>query len=165
MFGSGDVVINGNGVACVIDRMEKIKMPHSKVRKEYYVMHDLIKDDNVYYIPAESESKMRFPISKGEAKKLLDSIVKLKPIEIKEERFRDNEYREFIKQSSPEMLVSLLKFFVNRKNNRQTIGKTLSTIDEKYMKQASRNLFSELSCSLELEYDEVERLVFDKISN
>lgn len=165
MFGSGDVVINGNGVACVIDRMEKMKMPHSKIRKEYYVMHDLIKDDNVYYIPAESESSMRSPISKGEAQKLIEGIVELTPVEIKEERFRDNEYRDIIKQSSPENLVSLLKFFVNRKNSRQNVGKTLSTIDEKYMKQASRNLFSELSCSLELEYDEVERLVLDKISN
>ena len=51
MYQEGDKVINSNGVACVIDRIERMKMPHSKVRKNYYVMHDLQKSDNVYYIP------------------------------------------------------------------------------------------------------------------
>ena len=45
-----------------------------------------------------------------------------------------------------------------------SVGKTLPAIDEKYMKLASRNLFSELSCSLSLPIDEVESIVIEKIS-
>ena len=70
MYQEGDKVINSNGVACVIDRIERMKMPHSKIRKNYYVMHDIQKSDNVYYIPQENEENMRSPMTKAEAEGL-----------------------------------------------------------------------------------------------
>ena len=163
MFKEDEKVIS-NGVACVIDRIEKMRIPHSKVRRNYYVMHDIIKEDNVYYIPTDNEGNMRYPITKEEATRLLDSIDDIEQIEIGLERFRDEEYRKCIKESSPQMLVAMLKYFQKKKKERMSAGKTLSAIDEKYMKLASRNLFSELSCSLSLPIDEVESIVIEKIS-
>ncbi|MGN1127131.1 MAG: hypothetical protein ACI4RI_06795, partial [Ruminococcus sp.] len=153
-----------NGVACVIDRIERMRIPHSKVRRNYYVMHDICKEDNVYYIPTDSEGNMRYPITREEATNLLDSIDDIEQIKIGMERFRDEEYRKGIKESSPQMLVAMLKYFQKRKKERISAGKTLSSIDEKYMKLASRNLFSELSCSLSISVEEVESIINRKIS-
>lgn len=164
MFKEDEKVINNNGIACVIDRIERMRTPYSKVRRNYYVMHDICKEDNVYYIPTDSEGNMRYPITKEEATDLLDSIDDIEQIEIGLERFRDEEYRKCIKESSPQMLVAMLKYFQKKKKERMSAGKTLSAIDEKYMKLASRNLFSELSCSLSLPIDEVESIVIEKIS-
>ncbi|MGN0476753.1 MAG: hypothetical protein ACI4HM_05360, partial [Ruminococcus sp.] len=134
------------------------------VRRNYYVMHAICKEDNVYYIPTDREENMRYPITKEEATDLLDSIDDIEQIKIGIERFRDEEYRKYIKGSSPQMLVAMLKYFQNKKKDRLNAGKTLSSIDEKYMKLASRNLFSELSCSLSLPIEEVESIIIKKIS-
>ena len=164
MFKESEKVINSNGIACVIDRIERMKMPYTKVRKNYYVMHDITNKDNVYYVPTDNFESMRYPLTTDEATDLIDSIDDIEQIEIGMERFRDEEYRKCIKESSPQMLVAMLKYFQNKKKERMSAGKTLPAIDEKYMKLASRNLFSELSCSLSLPIDEVESIVIEKIS-
>ncbi len=163
MFKEDEKVINSNGIACVIDRIERMKIPHSKVRKNYYVMHDLIKTDNIYYIPTDSEGSIRYPLTKTQAQNLIEKIDDIQQINVCTERFRDEEYRKCLKESSPETLIAMLKFFTVRKNERSIAGKSLSAIDEKYMKIASRNLFSELSCSLSLPVEEVENMVYEKI--
>lgn len=163
MFKESEKVINSNGIACVIDRIERMKMPHTKVRKNYYVMHDIINKDNVYYIPTDSEGSMRYPLSNEEANALIDSIDDIEKIEIEIERFRDEEYRKCIKESSPKTLIAMLKYFKERKKSRLSMGKTLSSVDERYMKLVSRNLFSELSCSLSIPVEEVESIITDKI--
>lgn len=163
MFKEDEKVIS-NGVACVIDRIEKMRIPHSKVRRNYYVMHDIIKEDNVYYIPTDNEGNMRYPITKEEATRLLDSIDDIEQINVETGRFRDEEYRNYLKGSSPQLLVAMLKYFQKKKKERLSAGKTLSTIDERYMKLVSRNLFSELSCSLSVPVEEVESIIFEKIS-
>ena len=98
MYQEGDKVINSNGVACVIDRIERMKMPHSKIRKNYYVMHDIQKSDNVYYIPQENEENMRSPMTKAEAEGLIDNIPQVDPIDVKFDRFRDEAYRKWLEE-------------------------------------------------------------------
>lgn len=164
MYQEGDKVINSNGVACVIDRIERMKMPHSTVRKNYYVMHDIQKSDNVYYIPQENEEKMRTPMTREEAMGLIDNIPEVNPIDIKFDRFRDEAYRKCMKDASPEVLVAMLKYFIDRKKKRQRIGKTLSAVDEKYMRISSRNLYCELSCSMDISVEEAEQLVLNNIA-
>lgn len=164
MYQEGDKVINSNGVACVIDRIERMKMPHSTVRKNYYVMHDIQKADNVYYIPQENEEKMRTPMTREEAMGLIDNIPEVSPIDVKFDRFRDEAYRKCMKDASPEVLVAMLKYFIDRKKARQRIGKTLSAVDEKYMRISSRNLYCEISCSMDISVEEAEKLVLDNIA-
>lgn len=164
MYQEGDKVINSNGVACVIDRIERMKMPHSKIRKNYYVMHDIQKSDNIYYIPQENEENMRLPMTKAEAEGLIDNIPQVDPIDVKFDRFRDEAYRKCMKEATPEVLVAMLKYFVARKKKRQRVGKSLSAIDEKYMRISSRNLFSELSCSMDISVEEAEDLVYGNFS-
>ena len=164
MFKEGEKVINNNGVACIIDRIEKMKIPHSKIHKNYYIMHDILKKDNVYYIPVESESSMRYPITKEDAKSLIKSISSIEKITVGPERFRDEEYRKCLRGSDPTTLIAMLKFFADRKVERANSGKTLSAVDEKYMKLATRNLYSELSCSLEASVDEVEAIINENIA-
>jgi CarD family transcriptional regulator len=86
-------------------------------------------------------------------------------MDVTKERFRDETYRQGIKSCSPEVLIGMLKFFYMRKCKRISAGKNLSSVDEKYMKIASRNLFSELSCSLAIPFEEVESIVYSKIKN
>ncbi len=117
MYQEGDKVINSNGVACVIDRIERMKIPHSKIRKNYYVMHDIQKSDNVYYIPQENEENMRSPMTKAEAEGLIDNIPQVDPIDVKFDRFRDEAYRKCMKEATPEVLVAMLKYFVARKKS------------------------------------------------
>ncbi len=163
MFKVDEKVVNSNGITCVIDRIERMRIPYSKVRKDYYIMHDLIHTGDVFYVPTDTDKSMRYPMSTDEAKSLINSIEEIDTLKIPVERFRDEEYRKCIKECSPERLVSLLKFFIERKNRLLSLGKNLSSMDEKYMRLASRNLFCELACSLSLPVDEVENLVIAKI--
>lgn len=162
MFGIEEKVINGNGIACVIDRIELMKIPHSKIKKDYYVMHDLHNSDNIFYIPTDSEN-IRYPLTMSQAKELIESIKDIQQIKVSAERFRDEIYRNCLKESSPKTLIAMLKFFVYKKKERSSIGKSLPAIDEKYMKLTSRNLFSELSCSLSMPVEEVERIIYQQI--
>ena len=162
MFSEGDRVIS-NGVVCVIDRIERMNIPHTKLRKNYYVMHDAIKSDNVFYIPVDGDRQMRYPMEKAEAQSLIERIPEIEKITITSERFRDEDYRKCIKESSPEGLVASLKFFIDRKLEKSSNGKTLSAVDEKYMKIVTRNLYSELASSLEIPVEEVGVVVSEKI--
>lgn len=165
MFKVGDTVVNTNGITCIIDRIERMKTPYSKTRREYYVMHDIFNSANVYYIPTVSERTMRSPLSFEEAQKLIENIPQTETVTIKTERFRDNDYREYLKSNSPYTLVGLVKYFNERKTTRASAGKTLSSIDEKYLKITSKNLFSELAYALSVTPDEAEKLVYSKINN
>lgn len=163
MFKVDEKVVNSNGITCVIDKIERMKIPYTKVRKDYYIMHDLIHTDNVFYIPTDTEKSMRYPMTADEANSLINNIQDIEVMKVSAERFRDEEYRKCIKECSPTVLVGMLKFFKSRKDRRMSVGKSLSSLDEKYMRLASRNLFSELSCSLSLPVDEVENIVYGKM--
>ena len=163
MFKVDEKVVNSNGITCVIDRIERMRIPYSKVRKDYYIMHDLVHTGDVFYVPTDNETSMRYPMTTDEARSLIKSIDDIDKLKIPVERFRDEEYRKCIKECSPERLVSMLKFFVERKNKRMSLGKSLSSLDEKYMRLASKNLFCELAFSLSLPVDEVENMIIAKI--
>ena len=57
-----------------------------------------------------------------------------------------------------------MKTIYQRKEERLNQGKKLSATDEKYFKLAQDNLQTELSISLEIPVNEMERYILDKIN-
>ena len=83
---------------------------------------------------------------------------------MEDEKLREQTYKDCIKSCQCRKLLSLMKTIYQRKEERLNQGKKLSATDEKYFKLAQDNLQTELSISLEIPVNEMERYILDKIN-
>ena len=84
-------------------------------KKQYYTLRSVEDAADKAYIPTEDESNIRRPVSREEALTLIGRMPQIEELEIKNEKFREQEYRQCIADFCPENWVRVLKTTYNRK--------------------------------------------------
>ena len=77
---------------------------------------------------------------------------------------RESMYKEAIKSCDCRELVKIIKNLQSRKLKRLSEGKKTTATDEKYIKIAEENLYSELAFAVGREIKEMQQLVSDKFA-
>lgn len=166
MFQPGDLVVYGAAGVC---RVEEIGCPDSGAAsrdREYYLLKPL-QQDGVIYTPVDSEkAPIRRVISTEEAEALID----LMPT-IGEDIFRAptvqalaQRYQDAVRGGDCRNLVGVVKSIYAKRRQAEARNRRLGMVDERYMKQAERLLYGELSAALGIPFDEVEPYIARRIS-
>lgn len=165
MFTKGDYVVYGStGICEVLDvtTMDLSGVPEDKV---YYILHPYKKKGSEIFTPVENKRTiMRNLILKKDAEELLKNISNIETFKIPNEKFREERYKECVRGCDCLEMMMLVKTLLQRKRERLTQGKNFPATDEKYLRIAEENLYSELAMSLNMEKEAIRDRVSSEVS-
>ena len=156
MFQNGDYVVYGcKGIHKIIDKTT-LNMDGVSKNKEYYVMQPYDKPSGSVYAPVDAQKiNMRKIMSKEEAKAFIKTVPGIGILDIKNNKQREDAYKECIRSCDPDELMRVIKTLYVRKEERISQGKKLTLTDSHYMQQAEGILYDELALVLDMPKDNV----------
>ena len=160
MFSVGDKIVYGENGVCTVEKIEPLGNTGANKGMLYYHLSPLI-GSGTYFAPVDSGAYMRLVISREEAEALIDSMPNIEPAICNDNRFNhvDAFYKELFRQHSNEALVAIVKGLRCRMAQR----KSRSSRAEATLKRARDMLHGELSVALDLDLDQVENYITERI--
>ena len=151
----GDFVVHKSGKVCQIDAAETMDLTGSP--KMYFVLIPVRDKTERIYVPAENaEILLRPAISREEAMELIKSI---EPLQIQNERQREQEYRSAFYTQNYVNMVRIAKDLHRRKEHRIAIGKTLPSRDAQMMTMVEKAFEEGMSVALGVAPEEVKDII------
>lgn len=162
MFEKGNFVVNANNGICEIQDMVKMNMSGST--KEYYLLVPVDEKTAKVYIPVDTASqRIRHAMNNAEALEFIKEIRNIDEVYIENEKEREKTYKEALSSCDPKRLVGIIKTLYLRKQQRVDAGKKNTAVDERYFKLAENHLHSELAFALEIDKNEVAKLIVSNL--
>lgn len=166
MFEVGEFVVYGSKGVCQITDISHIDISGADKNRLYYVLSPVGDRNAKIYAPTDNQKiTMRKVISKEEADKLISELPEIELLWVPDDKQREAKYKEVMRTCDYRAWVSIVKTLYLRKKERTAQGKKITALDERYMKAAENELYSELSLTLGIPKDEMEDYIKDKIKN
>lgn len=164
MFEKGEYVVYGSTGVCEVMDITTMDLEGVPKDRLYYVLHPYAQKDGRIFIPVDNEKNViRRILSKKEADNLIDDIPNIDEFWISNDKLREVKYKECIRSCECREWIRIIKTLYLRKQERLANGKKITATDSRYFKQAEENLYSELSISLNIPKEEMEKYITDKI--
>lgn len=166
MFEVGEFVVYGSKGVCRIVDISHIDISGADKDRLYYVLSPIGDKNAKIYAPTDNPKiTMRKVISKEEADKLILELPEIELLWVPDDKQREAKYKEVMRTCDYRAWVSIVKTLYLRKKERTAQGKKITALDERYMKAAENELYSELSLTLGIPREEMEDYIKDKIKN
>jgi CarD family transcriptional regulator len=156
MYQINELVVFGNNGVCKIENIGVPGISGIVKDMQYYTLTPIFSKGSVIYTPvANSKVSMRKIITIEEAQELMDNIQSIPIMKIESEKYLDEKYRSAISSQKCEDLLQIIKTVYIKQQQKESEGKKLGQVDERYMKQAEDMLYNELSIVLDLSKEKV----------
>lgn len=123
--------------------------------KQYYTLQSVEDAGDKAYVPAEDETNIRRPVSRDEALDLIRRMPDIEILQVRNEKFREQEYKECIADFCPENWVKVLKTTYKRTKSRGSI----TSLDRKYQVLLEHALYSEFAFALGIPAGEMQKFI------
>ena len=165
MFSKGQKVVYGQtGVCEITDICDKELTPFNV--KTYYVLKPIYQQNSTIYCPIDNDKvHMRNIMTKEQAEKLIELIptVKTKDFSGDAQKEVAEEYRKAVNCDDCSELIVLTMSIYAKKQAAKEMNKKIGTVDERYMQRAEELLFGELAASLEIDANEVQEYIKNRL--
>lgn len=163
MFEIGEYVVFGTEGVCTVEAIGPLDMEGVSKEKLYYTLAPVGRvGNNRIFAPVESKRVvMRRIITEPEARDLIRIIDDIEPLEVADDKRREETYKAILQSCDYIKIVQLIKGIYARRVARHEIGKKLPAIDERYFSMAENSLYSELSFPLNIHKDEVRDYIIE----
>lgn len=165
MFQAGELVMYGTAGVCRVEGITKPKLTPGERNREYYLLKPL-HQDGVIYSPVDSgKVPIRPVMSRQEAEALIDLIPTIQAEAWKAPTLQalTQRYQSVISGHDSRELVELTMSIYTKRRQAEAQNRRLGMVDERYMKQAERLLFGELSVALDIPFEEVEPYIAKRV--
>ncbi|MDC7291058.1 CarD family transcriptional regulator [Blautia schinkii] len=160
MFKKGDYIVYGHTGICQVLDVTTMDMDGISKDRLYYVLRPDGETDGKIFTPVDNTRLViRRILSKQEAEDLLDIIPEIEAIDTPDDKLREEKYKQCIKSCDCRDLVRIIKTIYQRKTTRVSNGKKVTATDERYLKLAEENLYSELSKLLGIPKNKMESYI------
>lgn len=143
MFKISDTVVYGSGQLCVISDIKEVSFGSTK--NLYYILKPVYDKNSTVYHPVEGgEAKMRMPLAKEKAKKILagtDFTLEWNGFDPLRKEYFDG----ILKEANPEKLVALMRLIYSKRRELAQSGKRLRAADEKAFNEACFSVSEEFA--------------------
>lgn len=165
MFGKGEYVVYGNAGVCEIMDVAPLDMEGVTKNRLYYILSPRHQKDSKIFTPVDSnKTVMRAILTKEEADALIENILDIEELWVKDNKQREEKYKETMRSCDCRDWIKVIKALYVRKQERIAQGKKTTAMDDKYLKIAEDNLFSELSVALRIPKEEMERYITERVT-
>lgn len=162
-FDVGDLVVYGTRGVCRVKEISEMQAPSGMMR-DYYTLEPLFLSDSTIYSPVDNKKViMRQVVTREYAMQLIDDIPNIETLKIKDDKQREAALHDCVSTCDLRELVKIIKTLYDRRKQREAAGKKATSVDEKYLKIAENNLYSELSIPLEIPVEEMEEYINHRI--
>lgn len=155
MLNRGDAVVYKCKGLYRVEDIGTLDFSFVDTSKQYYTLKSVEDDKDKAYIPTDDKTGIRRPVSREEAMELLDRLPDIEMLRVKNEKFREQEYKECISDYCPESWVRVLKTTYSRTRSRGSI----TSLDRKYQMMLEHALYSEFSFALGIPEGEMPKVI------
>ena len=157
-------MIYGRVGICRVKGVTTMEMPGVPGDRLNYVLSPNGKSNGTIYTPVDGMKQVLRPVmTKEEAENLIDSLPEIEELSIDNEKLREEKYKECMRTCDGTELFRIIKTIYSRKRKRLKSGKRVTAVDERYMKLAEDNLYSELSLLLGVPKEKMVSYISEKI--
>lgn len=162
MYKIGECIIYGNKGVCKVDSI--CTMGSGKETQDYYCLIPASDSAGRIFTPINNDKViMRKLLSREEAMELIESIPEIEQLAIEDEKQREMDYKKAIHSCNCRTLISVIKTVYCRKQERLAKGMKSTVIDDRYLKEAENNLYSELALAIGKDKSEIPEFVIGRI--
>lgn len=149
MFEIGEYVVYGSKGVCQIEDISHVDIPGASKDRLYYVLRQHDNGSGKIYVPTDNEKiVMRKVITREAAEDLIRRMPQIEQMWVDNDKQRESMYKEAMRTCDYNEWVSMIKTLYFRKKERTAQGKKVTALDERYLKAAENELYSELSLIL-----------------
>lgn len=131
--------------------------------KDYYKISPISDQSLIINIPTDNDCIKDIP-TKEEALNIIESIPNVKEIN-SDDKSLENIYKELLATEDILDLVKIIKTTYLRNKKRLDSGKKIGDKDDSYFQKAEKYLYSTLSVSLNMTYEECREYVINNLTN
>ena len=164
MFEVGEYIVYGIKGVFRIEDITHIDLSGVDKERLYYVLAPIGEGSGRIYAPTDNRKvTMRRVISKEEANQLIEELPQIELLWVPDDRQREAKYKEALGTCDYRAWVSIVKTLYLRKQERVAQGKKITALDERYMRTAENELYSELSLTLGIPKSEMEAYIKERL--
>ena len=164
MFEGGEYIVYGVKGVYRIEDITHIDISGADKNRLYYVLAPIGDGGGKIYAPTDNQKiTMRKVITKEEANQLIEELPDIELLWVPDDRQREAKYKEALNTCDYRAWVSIVKTLHLRKQERTAQGKKITALDERYMRTAENELYSELSLTLGVPKDEMEGYIKERL--
>ncbi len=164
MFEAGELIMCGGHGVCRVTAITGNPIDKKDLKRKYYILEPVFEKGSTIYTPVDNEKVvMRKIMDEKAAKLLIGRIPDMETVWIKEEKTREQMYKEAIRTYDCQSLVRIIKTLYLRRQDRVQQGKKVLSSDEHYLKKAEELLYSEMSLALSIPKKSVEGYIYKQI--
>lgn len=166
MFETGEYIVYGKTGICQVMGVTTMDMEGIPKDRLYYILRPEGETEGTIFTPVDNKKMvMRRLLTKEEAEELIDEIPDMDVLGIENEKLREEAYKECIRSCQCRELLRMIKTIRFRKRDRLARGKKATSTDEKYLKAAEENLYTELSMLLGIPKSQVDGYIGERIKS
>ena len=166
MYSAGELVVYGFHGVCRVLGVEHQRRAGSSM--SFLVLVPVEQEGSRYLVPYHNEAAMAKvrPVMCPEA---LEQLFRSERVQsggwISDENIRKLRYRELITSGDPEALMQMLFTLYQHHSVKQAAGRRLHLADENFLKDAEKQLASEISVVLKISEAEARAYLQEKLNN
>lgn len=165
MFEKGTFIVYGNTGVCEIKDITTINVKGAPKDKLYYILSPRHHKESKIFTPVDSDKTiMRLVLTKEEADALINDIPSIEELWVSNDKLREEKYKETMRSCQCKDWIKIIKTLYLRREERIAQGKKTTAMDEKYLRMAEENLYSELSLALGMPKEEIEGYIARRIA-
>ena len=159
MLDRGDAVVYKCRGLYKVEEVGTLDFLYSDSGRVYYTLQSVEDAGDRVYVPADDETHIRRPVSREEALALIGRMPDIEALHVKNEKLREQEYKDCISGYSPEGWVRVLKTAYSRTKSRGSV----TSVDRKYQILLEHALYSEFSYALGLPRGQVPGFITEHV--
>lgn len=165
MFETGDYIVYGSTGICQVMGVTTMNMDGIPKDRLYYVLRPDGQAEGKIFTPVDNvKLVMRRVMTQKDAEDLINEIPDIETLDIADDKLREEKYKECLRSCESREMIRIIKTIYLRKKERFAKGKKVTATDERYLKQAEENLYSELSMLLGVPKNKMESYITARIN-
>jgi len=165
MFQPGELVVYGSTGVCRVESIDRPNITGTDRNRQYYILKPLYQDGVIYTPVDNAKVPIRMVITLEEAEALIELIpsIQAKPHQAATLQALAQHYQSSVRSHDCKDLIELMMSIYAKQKQAEAQKRRLGMVDERYMKQAERLLYGELSVALGIAFDEVQPYIARRI--
>lgn len=160
MYRIGEYVIGSQGGVCRIENLRQWDKEGGQKEKWYYTLQPVFDQRGKRFMPMERmEVCVRYLTEKKELERLLEDGKKAKPLIVKNEKLREEVYKDAMRKYSCEEWIRMIRTMEGRRLKRRCQGKLITALDGRYLRLAQRYLAEESAVVFQITLNEAMELL------
>lgn len=165
MFQPEELLVYGTTGVCRVEEITTPDITRADRGRRYYLLKPLYQD-GVIYAPVDSDKvPIRPVISREEAEALIDLIPSIRAEACRAPTLQvlAQHYQSAVRSHDCKELLELMMSIYAKQRQAEAQKRRLGMVDERYMKQAERLLYGELSAALNIPYEDVQPYIVRRV--